>query len=747
MDAATLLEHREFVLRVARALLRDEADVEDAVQDTYVAALQSAPPRTGRVRPWLGGIVRNMAKNRMRREGRRRAREFAVARKEGVADSSERLRWQQRVVEAVLALDPIYRDVIVLRFFEELPPRAVAERLEMPVNTVRTRTRRAVEKLRAVFDAKYGGRKAWTVALGGLLLVKPASAGGAKLVTAALVLVLGTTGALWHVARDTEAESPVSRTAAARGSSTSDSSTAPGATSSGAANKTAAEWTPTRFHGRLHIGGTLPWQPLSGARVHLVDRARRGYLKTWPALATSELSDAEGRFSIDWNKRWSATHDHEGNLYYLLYVERDGVWTDALYARPEGFFDGMDLSVELVPNTRFQFVRGPSRAPIVGAKLSLHVPASSNNPRQGPAVSEATTDRSGFATPSWPAWLNLALLRLELPDGEVLAWTLGLNEARSFDPYDLDLSESEIATVRARVLDRDGNAAGAGVKVAVFGQWSPDGVSAEGSYTPRMGAVDRPLMGVTDARGELVWRFPADRARHGCYLFGSMVAYELTADRVRYIDWTMMRTKGMQHADTATQSGETLPLIRFGSQNSGIAQFGVRGERTGDVELFWRSRGAATSRLWISRMRTLTQAGHRVEVWQLDEAAPVAARDGEVAVFAHRGERSTYRVLSEAEFGRCLRWETTIDGGATVPLVMTNVRLVDRTGDPVPDATLLLESEGAAYFADEETGSNGVAQFQLPAVPGHWRVSVDGRRLQGEGIRVEGGATVTVKAP
>jgi hypothetical protein len=65
----------------------------------------------------------------------------------------------------VLALEEPYRETVLLRYFENLPPRAIARRLAVPVETVRTRLKRALETLRARLDRDYGARGAWSLAL------------------------------------------------------------------------------------------------------------------------------------------------------------------------------------------------------------------------------------------------------------------------------------------------------------------------------------------------------------------------------------------------------------------------------------------------------------------------------------------------------------------------------------------------------------------------------------------------------
>lgn len=64
-----LLEHLEWMHRLARALTNgDAAEAEDLAEDAVHAALADPPRLRGPVRPWLGGVLRNLA--RMRRRSR-----------------------------------------------------------------------------------------------------------------------------------------------------------------------------------------------------------------------------------------------------------------------------------------------------------------------------------------------------------------------------------------------------------------------------------------------------------------------------------------------------------------------------------------------------------------------------------------------------------------------------------------------------------------------------------------------------
>ncbi len=211
----SLLAHGDFVRGLARSLLWDPDLADDVAQQAFLAAL-SRPPREARnPRGWLATVVRNLAAKALRRESRRAAREAVAARPEGVpstAEVVEREAVRRRVVEAVLGLEEPYRSAVLLRFYEDLPPREMAARLGQPVETVKTHLKRGLARLRERLDSEYGrDRRAWGVALlpfagrqsaagaGGAAVGGGfAMAGKAKLAAAVLVLAAGGFG-LWAV--------------------------------------------------------------------------------------------------------------------------------------------------------------------------------------------------------------------------------------------------------------------------------------------------------------------------------------------------------------------------------------------------------------------------------------------------------------------------------------------------------------------------------------------------------------------
>ncbi|HKB15275.1 MAG TPA: sigma-70 family RNA polymerase sigma factor [Planctomycetota bacterium] len=211
-DHEVLLSEVGWVRRLARSLVADAHLADDLAQDACLAALEASPRTDRPIRGWLATVVRNLVRQSKRRDARRRAREERAARPEASdagADLVERVALQREVVDAVLALEEPCRTAVLLRFFEGLPPRRVAERTGVPVATAKTRLARGLARLRNALDAARGGdRQAWLVAL--LPLAKPPAGAATPLlggllmatktkVAIAAILLAALSGVFWVV--------------------------------------------------------------------------------------------------------------------------------------------------------------------------------------------------------------------------------------------------------------------------------------------------------------------------------------------------------------------------------------------------------------------------------------------------------------------------------------------------------------------------------------------------------------------
>lgn len=160
-----LLEHQDWLRTLARRLVQDPATADDAVQETMAAALTHGRA-VRHVKGWLATVLRNRVRDRARSHRRREAREQAAAVPEATLDSPvdvvERAELAQQMTAAVLALDEPFRSTVLLRYFDGLSNEEIARRHDVPAATVRTRLKRALDRLRARFDADHDGdRKRW----------------------------------------------------------------------------------------------------------------------------------------------------------------------------------------------------------------------------------------------------------------------------------------------------------------------------------------------------------------------------------------------------------------------------------------------------------------------------------------------------------------------------------------------------------------------------------------------------------
>jgi RNA polymerase sigma-70 factor (ECF subfamily) len=149
--------HQGMAVRVAYLVVRDHAEAEDVTQDAFIKAHRSLGRfRLGSpFRPWLLAIVRNEALNRVRGSQRRQrlalregsdpvSRDAAPSPETVVVADSERV----RVLDAVDRLTERHRAVITSRFLLELSEEETALMLGIPQGTVKSRTSRALQRLR-----------------------------------------------------------------------------------------------------------------------------------------------------------------------------------------------------------------------------------------------------------------------------------------------------------------------------------------------------------------------------------------------------------------------------------------------------------------------------------------------------------------------------------------------------------------------------------------------------------------------
>lgn len=147
--------YQDVALRTAHVVC-PEADADDAVQEAFLKAYAALPRfRAGApVRPWLLRIVANEARNRRRSAGRRSglAQRAGEAAGPGVAPSPESAvladEARNTLLTAINRLRDEDREVIGARFLLDLSEAETSEALGIPRGTVKSRTSRALGRLR-----------------------------------------------------------------------------------------------------------------------------------------------------------------------------------------------------------------------------------------------------------------------------------------------------------------------------------------------------------------------------------------------------------------------------------------------------------------------------------------------------------------------------------------------------------------------------------------------------------------------
>ncbi len=172
------------IFAAAYRLTSDRGAAEEVVQETFLTLWNRAElfdPNAGSLRAWLHTIGRNRAVDRLRAAGRRpqlvalssstrdenetQALERAMAggtvmagatQPPGPEEAAAAADLRDAIRGAMAAMPEVERTVILLAYQEELSQTEIADRLDWPLGTVKTRTRRALLRLREALGGEFG---------------------------------------------------------------------------------------------------------------------------------------------------------------------------------------------------------------------------------------------------------------------------------------------------------------------------------------------------------------------------------------------------------------------------------------------------------------------------------------------------------------------------------------------------------------------------------------------------------------
>lgn len=161
---ALVTQYETLAFRAAYLITRDADEAADAAQDGFLRAYKALPSfRLGQpFRPWLLRIVTNLALNRIKSSQRRqymteRFTQLAIVESDHMSIDGVVIKRDQskRLLQAVSKLDRDQQTLITLRYFLELSENEVAQTLNIPIGTVKSRTHRTLARLREIIRREF----------------------------------------------------------------------------------------------------------------------------------------------------------------------------------------------------------------------------------------------------------------------------------------------------------------------------------------------------------------------------------------------------------------------------------------------------------------------------------------------------------------------------------------------------------------------------------------------------------------
>ena len=151
--------YRNQVFRLALRMCGNEADADEVAQEAFLSAWKGLPNFRGESRfsTWLYQLTTHAAIDLLRREKRQAAAEDIdeiTTADDGPSPQQqvERAETQREIRSALMQLPEEYRQVLVLRFMQELSYEEIGQTLKLPAGTVKSRLNRAKAQLKDILS-------------------------------------------------------------------------------------------------------------------------------------------------------------------------------------------------------------------------------------------------------------------------------------------------------------------------------------------------------------------------------------------------------------------------------------------------------------------------------------------------------------------------------------------------------------------------------------------------------------------
>jgi RNA polymerase sigma-70 factor (ECF subfamily) len=148
-------EHLDAAYRLARAILREPSDAQDATHDALLQASRkwSSLRDPSRFEQWFDRILINICRDRLRHASRWEAKDIsdqiAIAAGDPFGQADDR----DVLGRAIATLSPDHRVVVALRYYRDLQVQDIASQLGIRAGTVQSRLHYALKQLHRVIDS------------------------------------------------------------------------------------------------------------------------------------------------------------------------------------------------------------------------------------------------------------------------------------------------------------------------------------------------------------------------------------------------------------------------------------------------------------------------------------------------------------------------------------------------------------------------------------------------------------------
>lgn len=142
--------------------LRNHEKAEDLVQETFLRLLRQLQRASipAQIRPWLYKVALNLCRDYWKSISYRNDQQtdlpFSERQDEGpsVIEIFERQETRKEILQSLDQLSSIQREIVLLRFYQELKLQEISNIMDIPLSTVKTNLYQALKKLRSQLNAK-----------------------------------------------------------------------------------------------------------------------------------------------------------------------------------------------------------------------------------------------------------------------------------------------------------------------------------------------------------------------------------------------------------------------------------------------------------------------------------------------------------------------------------------------------------------------------------------------------------------